>query len=656
MEAFIAMHPPRHMLSAATGVVLLLIICFIPLPAYSNALSLDFSIGFNDHFKLNTWTPITVVLENRGQPRSGRLEVIVTSGSEYQQNVYPSTYALDVELPTNSKKRYAFTVLIKTVTHDLVIRLSREKKILISKSVNLRSYFTEKNLVVVADNFVSPDILSVLPGDLHAVNVPPKFLPETWYGYDGVNLLIMKADTIRGLRPNQYQALSRWIKQGGYLLTSGGLNYGALLSKRIQHFLPLGIHGHEQLSGIQSLARFCSQPLIGIEPFLVLKVHVEDSEVLVSEDDIPIVIQKNVAYGKIVFLAFDYNAPPFSRWDGRTLFWDKILMLKPSIARIGIDVADQKILDSMSAAMPVKFPRLKFALVFIGAYLITLRFFLKKIMKPGKTRWKNSFALLIIITIFAATGYRGFFYPEHLQEISCNSFGRLNLSGRLPYASLKYIIGLYAIKNLSYQLDFGELSDPVTPIISVHSRRKIPVPYEQQQNYSRQTIVGTLNKWSHSFYKIDSHFFAQIEGHANRDDRYLTISIDNRMPHDIVDCLVYFKKRFIFVDEIKARKQQSIKLKLSDFKKTEIFNDHELSRIIDRLIISGTATYLEASRKVFTEDVLRQIHARYQSAPDRLIITGWMQAGVISPGFLQHQPRAENLTLINWELPVEIIL
>ena len=644
------------MLSPAIGLIILLIAIFSPHAAYSTALSLDFTIGFNDHFKLNAWTPITVVLQNRGRLLSGTLEVIVTSGSEYQQDVYPSTYALDVELPTNSKKRYAFTVLIKTVTHDLVIRLSREDNILISKSVNLRSLFTEKNLVVVADNFVSPDILSVLPEDLHAVHVPPKFLPDTWYGYDGVKLLIMKADTIRGLKPKQFRALSRWLKQGGYLLTSGGLNYGALFGKRIQKLLPIHIHGHEQLSGIQALARFCNQPLIGTEPFLVLKVHIDDSEVLVREDDIPIVVQRPFAYGKIVFLSFDFDAPPFSRWDGRTLFWDKILMLKPSITITAIDVTDQKILDSMSAIIPTKFPGLKFALVFMGAYLIILRFFVKKIREPGKTRWKNSFALLIMITVFSAMGYRGFLYPNQMQKISFNSFGLLNMSGRLPSAPLKYIIGLYAIHNSPYQLYFSELSDPVTPIISLRSRRKTPGPYVLQQNNSRLTIAGTLNKWSHSFYKIDSNFLVQIEGHANRDDRHLTISVDNRMPYDIVDCLVYFKKRFAFVEGIKANNRHVIKLELSDLKKTEIFNDHELSRIIDSLKTNGTSSLLEASQEVITEDVLREIHARYKSAPDRLIILGWMQAGVISPRFLKNEPKGESLTLINWELPVEIAL
>jgi hypothetical protein len=650
------MHKSLHILPTAISFLCLLMASFMPLPAYSAAISLDYSVGFNGQFQLNTWTPVTVVLENRDHPISATLEIVVTSGSEYQQDVYPSTYAVAVELPTGSRKRYAFTVMIKTVTHDLIIKLSREDNILISKFVNLRPYFTDKSLAVVADNFVSPDILSVLPEVLHPVNVPPVFLPDTWYGYDGVKLLIMKADTIRGLRPRQYRALTRWISQGGYLLTSGGLNYGALFDRRIQDLLPLSVEGHRQMSAIPSLTQFCSQSLVGQEPFLVLNVHIEDASILVKENNIPIIIQKKRMYGKILFLSFDYNTPPFSRWDGRTLFWEKIFALQPSVARAGVDVDDQKILASMSAAMPARFQGFKFALVFVGAYLILLRLFFKKIREPGKSRWKYSFAFLIMIAFFTAIGYWGFFYPSHLQKITSNSFSQLNLSGRNPSGSLKYIIGLYAIKKSAYRLDFGEWSYPVTPVLSERSRRKIPAPYVVNENNGDQQIKGVLDKWSHSFYKIDSNFLVHIEGDAKRDDRLLTIRVDNKMPHGIVDCLVYFKKRFIFVDDIMANKRLTIKLELSDLKKTEIFNNQEINRILDGLNSNGAATYLGASQEMITEDVLRDVHAKYKSAPDRLVILGWMQAGMSPPGFGHNQPKGEHLTLINWELPVEIAL
>jgi hypothetical protein len=60
----------------------------IALPSGSAGFSLNYSIGFNGHFQLNNWTPLSVVLGNRGRATSGKLEVIVTSGSEYKGDVY----------------------------------------------------------------------------------------------------------------------------------------------------------------------------------------------------------------------------------------------------------------------------------------------------------------------------------------------------------------------------------------------------------------------------------------------------------------------------------------------------------------------------------------------------------------------------------------
>ncbi len=89
-----------------------------------------------------------------------------------------------------------------------------------------------KALAVVVDDKTTPDFLSVLPDDLFAVNVRPRFLPETWYGYDGVELLIMNVERIQSLRDRQFQALQEWIKRGGALVTAGGVNCGAFSDRR----------------------------------------------------------------------------------------------------------------------------------------------------------------------------------------------------------------------------------------------------------------------------------------------------------------------------------------------------------------------------------------------------------------------------------------
>src|SRR5262249_31200724 len=52
-------------------------------------------------------------------------------------------------------------------------------------------------------------------------------LPTRWYGYDGVDVLMIATshpDAVRALRPDsaQFQALDEWVRQGGRLLLSVG--------------------------------------------------------------------------------------------------------------------------------------------------------------------------------------------------------------------------------------------------------------------------------------------------------------------------------------------------------------------------------------------------------------------------------------------------
>ncbi len=39
-----------------------------------------------------------------------------------------------------------------------------------------------------------------------------------------------------------------------------------------------------------------------------------------------------------------------------------------------------------------------------------------------------------------------------------------------------------------------------------------------------------------------------------------------------------------------------------------------------------------------------------------MILIGWMQTGLIQPQFNQAHPPGAGITLINWELPVEMTL
>ena len=631
----------------------ILVLSGIALPSESTGFLVDYSIGFNNHFQLNSWTPLNVMLDNRGRSTNGKLEVIVTSGSEYKGDIYRTTYTTDVDLPQNSQKRFAFTIMIKSVTHELIIRFRQGDDILFSKSINLRPYYSEKFLAVVADRFIAPDILSVMPTHLYPASVRPEYLPETWYGYNSVKLLLLRADTIRQLRDRQFQALFQWLKQGGYLTVGTGLNYGALSDKRLQELLPIRVGGHRQFFNLKSLAQFCDRELTGPEPFLVLNAGIDDSKILLKENDIPIITQKRLGFGQIVFLSFDFNSPPFSRWDGRRMFWNKILALQPKLDRPMITLKDQKIVDSMLAGIPLKLPQLSSVFIFVAAYLILLWVILKKVQKPGRSRWQFSFYFFVLISVFSLIGYRGFNTPKLKQKFTYNSFCRLDIADPVTPASAKYYLGLYSLIKFGYGVNFESHVYPVTRILSETSTSKQPNPHALQEKDSGLQIIGSLKRWSHTFYKLDLHVTSPLEGYARRDPSFMTLMVENKVPHNFVDCLIYYRKRFIFVEDILASQRQTIQLNLAKLKKKEIFGEHEVKAIVGRFNGDGSASYLRKTQQHLASDLLREIHNKYKSRPDSLILVAWMQTGLIAPNFHPTSASGAGITMINWELPVE---
>jgi len=633
-----------------------LIITCIAIPSFSAGFSMDYSIGFNGYFQINNWTPLSVVIDNRGRAVNGRLEVIVASGSEYHGDVYRTTYMTEVDLPQNSKKRYTFTILIKSYAHDLIIRLRQKDDLIFSRTIDLRPHFTEKHFAVVADNYVAPDILSVLPNHLYPANVRPNSLPETWYGYDSVKLLILHADTVSQLRNSQFQALTQWLKQGGYLILGAGLNYGSLGDKRLQEILPLRIAGHRQLSNLKSLEPFCGRELAGNEPFLVLNTRIDNSEILAAENDIPIIARRNLEFGQIIFLSFDYNRPPFRNWRGRHVFWNKILSLQSQIDRPMIEVDDQQVVNAMLAGIPLKSPDYRSVVTFVAAYLICLWLLLKRIKKPGKGRWRSSLYLILMIAVFTAIGYWSLYRPFLKQKFSYNSFYQIDVADPSAPATATYVIGLYTINKLDYALNFGPYTAPVSHIIPEKSDTKIPSPYVLQKMDSGQRIIGSNLRWSHSFYKLNLQVASPLAGSALRDKSAMALTVENRLPHNLVDCLIYYRKRFLFVEDILAGNRQTLKVNLAKLMKKEDFGEHAVASIIRRFDDNGSAAYLRKTQRHLTPDLLFEIHTKYKSRPDSMILIGWVQAGLIQPQFNQAHPPGAGITMINWELPVEITL
>jgi len=601
---------------------------------------MEYALGFNGHFQLKRWTPLTVIFENRGRLLNGTLEAIVTSGSEYRRDVHQTTYTTDVELPYNSRKKARFAIRIDSFTHKLILRFKRSGETIISRSINLRPYYTDKPLVVVVGEKTAPDLISVMPKYLFPVTTRPRFLPETWYAYDGVRAIVMSVDILNGLSTKQFQALSDWIKNGGYLITASGTNYGALLEKRLSRLLPLKIEGHRQFLELNAMASFCGQTFTSPKPFLVLETtpdnHTNGSQILAAENHVPVVLRQNIGIGKIVFVSFDFFSPPFSRWSHRTAFWDRLLSIDHFQDKNAVKLDDQTVQRAMLSKMPMQFPDFLRILIFVVSYLVSIGIFYHKLIRTKENRLTYGRYLAAVIAVFTAAGYVLFFYPNSKKNLTYNSVAHIAAVGRDPIASIRQIVGIYSIKSSTYDMSLGNTPMPVSHLLRDNQNRKIPNSYVYYDRSTGQHVRGRSDRWSSDFFVVASKLASPGIAEAGKDSDGIIVRMENRSSFPIRNCRGYIDGYTFTVGDIPPNAVRTKRVLQSDLKNFEATHRREHG----------------PPGRLMTE-MWKAVHARYQSKRSTLCLVGWIPAGWIDIELAQPDAVGAGMSIIQWEVPVE---
>ena len=615
-------------------------------PAFSSILSMEYTLGFNGRFQINKWTPITVTVENRGKAVSGKLEVLVTSGSEYHRNVYQATYSLDLDLPYGARKQCSFTVLIESFTHDLIIRFQQEAKTIASQSINLRTHYTQNELAGILIDGIYPEVLPAFPKSLSPVHLHERFLPETWYGYDGVRLLVMEAGKVNRLRQPQLKALERWIRQGGFLVVAGSINAGVLMDRGVQHMLPITVYGLKKFNRLHAFSDFSGQEIVNPNPFLVLHVGIKGSDVLAKEGNIPLVLDRKLGNGKIVFLSFDPHSQPFIRLMSNPGFWKKILMASPKIDPKPMLLPAQRILQVMLASINIDFPGYWFSSLSVFLYLLLFWVCVKKL---NNNKWRSVRYLFLTVIFFSLAG-TGYFLFSSQKNASYNSFCRINLTGKNANSDGEYIIGLYSTGEEPYDLSFTEssFSMPVRHLISESSTQKIPSPYRIKQAGLYNHIVGLSGKWSYSFYTARPRFEFPVLADVQADAEHLNVMIENKTPYEIVDCLIFYNQRFYEIKDIASESKESRRIAKSMIDLQKVYDPGAPKS----MIIRGTgreSTFFNTMKNNLKDDLRSAIHATAETDKNTVYITGWINADILKPSFAQKDITGEGVTLISWK-------
>jgi hypothetical protein len=576
----------------------------------------------------------------------------VTSGSEFQGNVQDTTYDREVELPTRSKKMYAFTIYIDSVIHPLIIRLKQDGKTIVAKSLNLRTHSTEKKLVLFSGVENVPEASSMPEKGIQPIISHGRFLPEIWFGYEGVEVMVMDARVLGDLREKQFTALTEWVRKGGKLITSGRSNYGSFLNQRTRQLLPIKILGLKQVFEIKSLENFCGQGLTNSDGFPILRVEMEGALRLVQEDDTSIILQKTNGMGHVIFLAFDLDSSPFSEWSGRKAFWKKILSLNLLVVDPGFKLEEKNVLAALISSIPARFPTFVIVLLFLIGYILVVQFLFNRIGRKREQRPKYFILLLVIIALFSFSSYRLFFSKNTHRDPTYNSFLHLRTSDQSMTAKAEYVGGLYGLKHGNHRLNFGTTFYPFVPIRPDWPRDVTLRTLAFHENEEEQILSIPLEKWSHRFLKMSTWLDFPIKGQAFRDDQGLLMMVENMTSYTILDSRIYYAGRFFSAGDIASGKKLVKRLTNREIVKGALFHPEEASSMVEEMVGDHPSSPFENFRNSLLEGLLLQVYSRYHVKQEVIYLFGWIASSVIQNPLTSPGEASEGVTLFEWETQV----
>ncbi len=311
--------------------------------------------------KAGAWTPVYVSFTTGNEEiRTGKI-VVEATDSDDVQNAYT------VPLPPGGlRPNEPYTFLAYTKPG------SSHGELTITVHADDRTFEAKK----VSDSLGTGDVLlltvgSRLPGlrqtlvPLNArssraaqtraayVDTDVRALPDRWYGYAAVDLLILSTGNGEFITElinetgHRKEALAEWVRRGGRMVISLGRNQDMVpvLLRRMQMDLPVRFAGPLALRNAEALQAWLppglpplSQPGgRAVRPGQGVTVDsaklerkpggILDTIVPFREGDgtPPVIVRAPYGLGQVTLVAFDLDRKPFTDWAGQPEFWRKLL-------------------------------------------------------------------------------------------------------------------------------------------------------------------------------------------------------------------------------------------------------------------------------------------------------------------------------------------
>ena len=440
--------------------LLLLTLLFLSPPTLAQqqeaSLSFDVTAGFDGYAKSSAWTPVRIIAANLGPDVVGEVRV---------QTTYPGeTYSRQLSLPSQSQKEV--TLFIPWRSNEFSLEFSSDGKILHRSPHNARTIATDDVLVAVVST--DPALLNFLAGlqnttgnPLSVAHLSTADLFAETQGLSSLDVLIVNDIDTTGLAAAQQKALRDWVTAGGHLIVGGGPN-AALTTAGLAALLPVTGLTPKTLSDLPTLAGYVGETIPDLGPYLAAIPQSTQGQVLVYQENDPLLVSQNVGKGRVSYFALDFGLAPMNGWAGNDAFWENLLdPVEANLPYFATQDAVRSINNTLANISVATLPSPALLIGFLCLYMIVLvpvNYLVLKWFKRREWAWVT---IPVLILLFSLVGYIGGFRSRGgqalLRQVSIIQQTNGSATDQSETAAIvDNFLGLYSPSRNRYTLKFSD--------------------------------------------------------------------------------------------------------------------------------------------------------------------------------------------------------
>jgi hypothetical protein len=380
---------------------------------FQSAITVTARAGLRGFCKPDKWLPVHVTVENTGADVNARVQ------ASYKNSAGGQTISgMDVSLPATSRKEFFLYIMPEGLMRGFTVSVLDGNKALVNTNLNISCASAPTMLFgILADtpsNYGVLNNVQAMTDATQTTQLEITDLPDLAQGWEMLDALIISNVDTGTLSVEQKQALELWLAGGGKLFVTGGVQWQSTAAG-LGDLLPIQPTSTKKaaLTALSAYVMDSDNPLESETTVATGKMQT-GANILVEQNGVPLLMEKEIGFGKVYYFAADPGLQPLNDWNGMQKIYEHLLAFKSPKPSWAYGTWDSYNASTALSTLPeLTLPSFIYICCWLGLYIVIIgpvNYFVLRRMKRTELSWVTVPVLVIIFTslaYFSGYAYRG---------------------------------------------------------------------------------------------------------------------------------------------------------------------------------------------------------------------------------------------------------